>query len=67
MSQTPHILICDDDPIVHESLKLYLDNEHYTHSDAFDGEESIKLARDASPDLILLDVMIQSYHHFEYE
>ena len=58
MSQTPHILICDDDPIVHESLKLYLDNEHYTHSDAFDGEESIKLAHDASPDLILLDVMM---------
>lgn len=58
MSQTPHILICDDDPIVHESLKLYLDNEQYTHSDAFDGEESIRLAHDASPDLILLDVMM---------
>ena len=65
MSQTPHILICDDDPIVHESLKLYLDNEHYTHSDAFDGEESIKLAHDASPDLILLDVMLPKLSGFE--
>lgn len=58
MSATPHILICDDDPIVHESLRLYLDNEHYTHSDAFDGDESLKLAREDSPDLILLDVMM---------
>ena len=58
MSQTPHILICDDDPIVHESLRLYFENEHYTHSDAFDGEESLKLAREDNPDLILLDVMM---------
>lgn len=58
MSATPHILICDDDPIVHESLRLYFDNEHYTHSDAFDGDESLKLAREDSPDLILLDVMM---------
>lgn len=58
MSQTPHILICDDDPIVHESLTLYFDNEHYTHSDAYDGVESLKLAKEDKPDLILLDVMM---------
>jgi len=58
MSQTPHILICDDDPIVHESLGLYLDNERYTHSDAYDGSESLKLAYSDNPDLILLDVMM---------
>ncbi|MCQ2529513.1 MAG: response regulator transcription factor [Saccharofermentans sp.] len=58
MSQTPHILICDDDPIVHESLGLYLDNEHYSHSDAFDGAESLKMVGDVHPDLILLDVMM---------
>lgn len=58
MSATPHILICDDDPIVHESLRLYFENEHYTHSDAFDGDESLQLAREDSPDLILLDVMM---------
>lgn len=58
MPQTPHILICDDDPIVHESLALYLDNEHYSHSDAFDGAESLKMVNDVHPDLILLDVMM---------
>ena len=58
MSAVPHILICDDDPIVHESLRLYLENEHYTHSDAYDGRESYELAVSGNPDLILLDVMM---------
>ena len=58
MSQTAHILICDDDPIVHESLSLYLDSEHYTHADAFDGAESLRMVNEEKPDLILLDVMM---------
>ena len=58
MSQTPHILICDDDPVVHESLGLYLENEHFTYSDAYDGREALNMIADAKPDLILLDVMM---------
>ncbi|MBO4241929.1 MAG: response regulator transcription factor [Clostridiales bacterium] len=58
MSQIPHILLCDDDPIVHESLRLYIENEHYTHSDAYDGAESLKKVEEDKPDLILLDVMM---------
>ena len=58
MSQTPHILICDDDPIVHESLGIYLDSEHFSHSDAYDGAESLAKVTEDKPDLILLDVMM---------
>jgi len=58
MPQSPHILVCDDDPIVHESLSLYLEAEHYTHADAYDGKQSIELAYNEKPDLILLDVMM---------
>ncbi len=29
MSMYPLILICDDDPVVHESLGLYLSSEGY--------------------------------------
>jgi len=57
-SSAPNILICDDDPVVHESLALYLDNENYTHIDAFDGKESLEMATSMKPDLILLDVMM---------
>lgn len=58
MSQTPHILICDDDPVVHESLALYFENEHFTHSDAYDGREALNMVAETKPDLILLDVMM---------
>ena len=58
MTRIPHILICDDDPIVHESLRLYIENEHYSHSDAYDGAEALEMAHRVHPDLILLDVMM---------
>ena len=58
MSGTHNILICDDDPVVHESLGLYLDNDNFTHSDAYDGRESLDMALTTKPDLILLDVMM---------
>ena len=55
---TPHILICDDDPVVHESLIIYLDAENYTHISAFDGLEALKLWESEKPDLIILDLMM---------
>ncbi len=55
---SPHILICDDDPVVHESLSLYFDNENFTHSDAYDGAEALSLIHTTNPDLILLDIMM---------
>jgi len=58
MSIAPHILICDDDPVVHESLSLYFDNENFKHTDAFDGKEGLQLIKELHPDLILLDVMM---------
>ena len=58
MAVAPNILICDDDPVVHESLGLYLDNDNFTHSDAYDGKESLEMAQATKPDLILLDVMM---------
>ena len=31
MAQTPLILICDDQPMVHETLGVYLDSEGFSH------------------------------------
>lgn len=59
MNSTPMILICDDDPVVHQSLSLYLDAEGFAHASAFDGEEALRLAEAATPpDLLLLDLMM---------
>jgi len=58
MAKTIHILIGDDDPVVHESLGLYLTAERYTFSSAFDGEQALKMAETDHPDLIILDLMM---------
>ena len=44
MSITP-ILIADDDPVVHESLGLYLDTENFTYASAYDGEEALNMVQ----------------------
>ena len=56
--KNPHILICDDQKIIHETISAYLDNEGYTHSSAYDGVEALKLWHEESPDLIVLDIMM---------
>ena len=54
----PLILICDDDPVVHESMGLYLDAEGFGHISAYDGEQAIELAQSEHPDLMILDLMM---------
>ena len=58
MNKHPKILICDDDPVVHESLSIYLDNDGYQHISAFNGEQALLLKQSENPDLIVLDLMM---------
>nr|WP_312578182.1 response regulator transcription factor [Sedimentibacter sp.] len=56
--QDVNILICDDDPVVHESLKIYLKNEGFTCFSAYDGEEALEKVKYNIPTLIVLDIMM---------
>ena len=58
MSKTPRILICDDDPVVHQSLSLYLDSEKYLHDSAYDGQSALEMIHRESYDLMVLDQMM---------
>ena len=58
MQKSAHILICDDQPIIHESLGVYLDSEGFTHASAFNGVQAVKMAETEAPDLILMDLMM---------
>lgn len=58
MSKLYQILICDDDPIVHQSLSLYLDNEDFGHESAYNGEQALEMLKKSHFDLILLDQMM---------
>ncbi len=54
----PLVLICDDDPVVHESLGIYLDNEGYAHRSAFNGSQALEMKQSEKPDIIVLDLMM---------
>ena len=45
MSMCPLILICDDDPVVHESLGIYLKSEGFESASAFDGQQALEIER----------------------
>ena len=51
------ILIADDDPIVHESLKIYLEAEGFKTVDYYDGISAVAGA-DSTVSLCVLDIMM---------
>ena len=51
------ILICDDDPSLRELVRAVL-GPRYDYVEAADGSEGLAAARELSPDLIVLDIML---------
>jgi len=64
-SHTARILIADDNPQGVELLEAYLGELDCTIRTAADGEETLRVVEDWSPDLILLDVMMPRISGFE--
>lgn len=58
MAVMPKILIADDDVALAETYKTRLEEEFFDVILAFDGEEALKKAREESPHVILLDVVM---------
>jgi len=58
MGETARVLVVDDDFDFVESLKMMLENQSYEVITAYDGVEGLKKAKEESPDLIILDVMM---------
>ncbi len=53
-----HILIVEDDPSIQKGLKASFEAEGYSVSCASDGETGFSLATTASPDIVILDIML---------
>lgn len=54
------ILIVDDDPDIVEALKMTLEANHYKVFTAANGTEGLKQVKAVNPDLIILDVMMDT-------
>ncbi len=61
----PLVLVVDDMPRNLQILSTILDNEGYDITFANNGRQAIEVANSASPDLILLDVMMPEMDGFE--
>ena len=52
------ILVCDDDKEIVEAIDIYLTQEGYEISKAYDGEEALKKLKEEKIDLLVIDVMM---------
>ncbi len=53
-----NILIAEDDPDIRSLLRLYLESEGFSVTEAENGERALELARAQLPDMAVLDVMM---------
>ena len=54
------VLIMDDDPDISEVMRVVLENEGYLVDSALNGDEGMERIKAARPDLIILDVMMNT-------
>ncbi len=54
------ILIIDDDPDLVEAMKVVLESKNHYVINAKDGEEGLRKAKADRPDLIILDIMMET-------
>jgi len=64
-TQSPRILVVDDEPPIREILKFQLENAGFDVACAEDGAEGLQMAEEAPPDLVLLDLMIPQMDGYE--
>jgi DNA-binding response OmpR family regulator len=58
MAAMPTVLVVDDEPIVRDVVVRYLQRDGFDTLEAADGESARRLIEDASPQLVVLDVML---------
>src|SRR5689334_10847565 len=65
MAGTKRILVCDDDPLLVDLLDYRLTSKGYDVVIARDGGEALELARENTPDAIVLDAMMPVIDGYE--
>ena len=55
-----HILLIDDDPVIHDAVKMILEPEGHRVTCCLTGRQGMEMLQRETPDLVLLDVMLAS-------
>ena len=58
MRKTKTILVVDDEADIRDSVKMILEPNGYKVLTATDGDDCLKILKQKTPDLILLDIMM---------
>jgi len=66
MNQASHLLVIEDDPAVARSLRDGLEREGYIVTWTASGAEGMRIARDETPHLIILDVRLPDGSGFDF-
>jgi two-component system, OmpR family, response regulator len=61
----PRVLVVDDEPNIRDLVEVALRFHGFAVTKAATGDEALKRARDADPQLIVLDVMLPDFDGFE--
>src|SRR5438034_4906845 len=64
-TESPVVLIVDDDPRLREYVRVNLEMEGYSVREAGDAEEGLSVLEESTPDLVLLDVMMPGVDGWE--
>ena len=60
MQEGKHVILCiDDDPDILDALKVILEANGYHYAGAATAEEGLQRYQELSPDLVLVDLMIE--------
>ncbi len=65
MNQLIKVMLIDDDPSIHESLRAVVEEAGYGFCGALSGREGLRLLDNERPDLLLLDVMMPGLNGFD--
>jgi DNA-binding response OmpR family regulator len=65
LAEPARILVVDDDPVILRLIEVNLDLEGFDVETADRGEDAIAKARNNSPDLIILDLMMPEMNGWE--
>lgn len=59
------VLICDDNPVMHDSLSVYLKQEGIDVVSRYDGESALDYLKHNPADVVVLDIMLPGIDGFE--